>query len=292
MTFDWSHLRLFLAVADQGSLSAAARALGVSQPTAGRQLQALESDLGVKLFARYGRRLSLTEAGWSLVEPARAMADAADRFALAAAGREVGLAGVVRITASEVVATYTLPPILVQLRRAEPEIEVELVASNATDNLMAREADIAVRMYRPTQPDVIARHIRQVPVGAFAAHSYLQRRGVPETADDLLKHDIVGYDRDDTLVRGFAAFGVDVSRRFFPFRTDDQVVAWRAVVAGYGIGFAQMTMGEAEPAVRRVVAELPLPTLSMWLTAHEELRGNRRIRRVFDFLAEGLAAAP
>ncbi|MEM7433660.1 MAG: LysR family transcriptional regulator [Myxococcota bacterium] len=287
--FDWDPLRVFVAAADTGSLSGAAREVGVSQPTAGRQVQALESQLGVQLFARTSRGLQLTDTGMALLEHARTMAAAANRLALAAQGQAESVAGVVRITASEVVATYTLPPVLVELRAAEPEIEIELVASNATENLLEREADIAVRMYRPTQADVITRSIGEIGVGAYAAESYIARHGCPIEPEDLLEHDVVGYDRDDTTIRGFRMAGVEVTRRFFPVRTDDQVLAWHLVVAGYGIGFMQVQIGDAEPKVRRVLPDLSLPTLPMWLTAHSELKTNRRIRRVYDFLAEALA---
>lgn len=288
MTFDWDRIRVFVAVVDHGSLSAAARMLGMSQPTAGRYIQQLEADLDLLLFARTGRQLALTEAGLALVEHARAMADAAGRLAVTAAGRETSVAGVVRITASEIVATYWLPRLLVALRQQEPQIEIELVASNSTDNLLAREADIAVRMYRPTQAEVITKHIRDLELGAFAAERYLARRGEPKSAEDLLEHDVAGFDRDETIIQGFRSFGYDVPRRFFPLRTDDQVVLWRAVVEGYGIGFMPVALGVAEPRVRRILPGLPLPVLPMWLTAHAELRTNRRIRRVFDFLAAAL----
>ncbi len=279
---------MFVAAATEGSLAGAARALGISQPTAGRQVQALESQLGVQLFSRTARGLALTETGMELLEHARAMAGAANRLALVAEGRSESVAGVVRITASEVVATYTLPAILVRLHEAEPEIEIELVASNATDNLLQREADIAVRMYRPTQSDVIARSMGEIETGAFASETYLARRGCPTTFEEVLNHDVVGYDRADLLIRGFRAAGVEVDRHFFSFRSDDQVVAWRMVVEGFGIGFMQTPIGEAEPRVQRILAELELPALPMWLTAHSELKTNRRIRRVYDFLAESL----
>jgi DNA-binding transcriptional LysR family regulator len=260
----------------------------MSQPTAGRQVQALESQLGVQLFSRTARGLALTETGMELLEYARLMAGAANRLALAAEGRSESVAGVVRITASEIMATYTLPAILVRLREAEPEIEIELVASNATDNLLEREADIAVRMFRPTQADVITRSMGEIEMATFASEGYLARRGCPSNIEELLHHDVVGYDRDDTVIRGFQAAGVEVDRHFFPFRSDDQVVAWRMVVEGLGIGFMQAQIGDAEPRVRRILPELELAKLPMWLTAHSELKTNRRIRRVYDFLGESL----
>ncbi|MEM8606039.1 MAG: LysR family transcriptional regulator [Myxococcota bacterium] len=290
LDFDWDALRAFAVAADAGSFSRAARELGVSQPTVGRQVEALEGQLGVQLFARTTRGLNLTDTGLDLLEHAQAMAAAANRLGLAAQGRVETIAGVVRITASEIVATYTLPPILVALRIEEPEIEIELVASNATENLLEREADIAVRMYRPTQVDVITRSVGETPLGAYAAHSYVARRGCPSRAEELLEHEVVGYDRDDTTIRGFRDAGVEVGRRFFPIRTDDQVLAWHLCVAGYGIGFMQQRIGDAEPAVQRVLPDLPIASLPMWLTAHSELKSNRRIRRVYDFLGESLSA--
>ncbi len=290
-SFDWDALRVFAAAADAGSVSGAARALGVSQPTASRQIQSLEQKLGTLLFQRTSRGLILTETALALLDDARAMSEAADRLALAAAGRVESVAGVVRITASEIVATYRLPAILAALRDAEPEIELEIVASNATENLLQREADIAVRMYRPTQADVISRHVGDVDIGVYAAERYLRTHGCPTTADALLEHHVVGYDRDDAMIRGFEAFGVEVSRSFFPVRADDQVVAWQMVIEGLGIGFMQVRVGDAEPRVRRVLHELALPSLPIWLTSHAELKTNRRIRRVYDWLADSLCTA-
>jgi DNA-binding transcriptional LysR family regulator len=286
---DWDHLRVFVGVAAHGSLSAAGRSMGISQPTVGRHIQALEDSLGVRLFQRTVRGLDLTDTGRDLLEHAREMAAASDRLALAAAGREAAVSGTVRVTASAFVATLTLPEIIADLRLAHPEIEIELVASDATENLLQREADIAVRMYRPRQVDVITRKVSELSLGVYAANSYLARRGTPREPNDLLAHDIVGYDRDENILRGFAAAGVDVDRHFFVARCDDQVAYWHLVVAGVGIGFSQVRVGDAEPLVSRVLPEFAIAPLPVWLTAHEGLRTNPRVRRVFDFLAERLA---
>ncbi len=288
MSPDWDHLRVFVGAAEHGSLSAAGRALGLSQPTVGRHIQALEASLGVRLFQRTARGLDLTETGLDLLEHGRDMAAAADRFALVAAGREAAVAGTVRVTASAFVATLTLPEIIADLRVAQPEIEIELVSSDATENLLQREADIAVRMYRPRQADVITRKVAELSLGVYAAYTYLARRGTPSEIDDLLGHDIVGYDRDNTIVEGFAHAGVAVDRHFFVVRCDDQVAYWRLVVAGAGIGFSQVRVGDAEPQVARVLPTFAIPPLPVWLTAHAGLRTNPRVRRVFDFLAERL----
>ncbi|MEK9947222.1 MAG: LysR family transcriptional regulator [Alphaproteobacteria bacterium] len=289
MSPDWDHLRVFVGVAEHGSLSAAGRELNISQPTVGRHIQALEDSLGVRLFQRTVRGLDLTDTGRDLLEHGREMAAAADRLALAAAGREAAVSGTVRVTASAFVATLTLPEIIADLRLAHPEIEIELVASDATENLLQREADIAVRMYRPRQVDVITRKVSELSLGVYAANSYLSRRGTPRELNDLLAHDIVGYDRDETILQGFAAVGVDVDRHFFVARCDDQVAYWHLVVAGVGIGFSQVRVGDAEPLVSRVLPDFAIPPLPVWLTAHAGLRTNPRVRRVFDFLAERLA---
>jgi DNA-binding transcriptional LysR family regulator len=292
MAFDWSHLQTFVAVAEQGSLSAAARALGGSQPTMGRHIGALQAELGVRLFERRSGGLELTPTGLELLHHARGMAGAAQRLALAAAGRAESLAGSIRITASDIVATYLLPDILTALRRAEPEIEIELVATDRTENLLQREADIAVRMYRPTQADVYRQKVGDMALGMFAAHSYLERRGVPRSMADVRHHDVVGYDRSELIIAGMRAAGLEVERRFFPLRCDNQVVCWRLVVAGFGIGFNQLAIGLAEPAVQRIEIDgVVLPRLPIWLTAHDELKTSLRVRRVFDFLAEHLAQA-
>jgi len=286
--FDWTHLQSFVAVAEHGSLSGAARAAGGSQPTMGRHVGALEAELGVRLFERTAGGLELTPTGTDLLEYARRMAEAADRFSLAAAGRSEAIAGTIRITASDIVAAYILPDILTALRRAEPEIDIELVASDRTENLLQREADIAVRMYRPTQADVFTRKVGELHIGMFAAHAYIERRGVPLSLEDFQGHDIVGYDRSEQIVQGFRAAGIEVDRGFFSFRCDNQVACWHMVLAGYGIGFNQVRIGEAEPRVMRLQVDAELPKLPIWLAAHSELKTSRRVRRVFDFLVEQL----
>ena len=286
--FDWNLLQSFIAVADAGSLSGAARSLGGSQPTMGRHIGALEAELGVRLFERTGQGLELTATGTDLLEHAERMAEAAGRLSLSAEGRSEAIAGTIRITASEIVATYILPDILTALRCAEPEIEIELVASDRTENLLQHEADIAVRMYRPTQADIFTRKVGDLKLAMFAAHSYVERRGAPQTFEDFQHHDIVGYDRSDMIIQGFRQAGLDVGRHFFSFRSDNQVVCWRMVVAGYGIGFNQDQIGAAEPRVTRLALDTALPSLPIWLTAHSELKASRRVRRVFDFLAEAL----
>ncbi len=285
---DWSLVQAFLAVAETGSLSAAARQLAASQPTLGRQIRTMERQLGADLFHRQARGLSMTETGAAIIGPARIMRDAMGQIALTAAGRGERLEGTVRITSSVAMSVFQLPPILARIRQAEPQIAIELVPDDGTSNLLYREADIAVRMYRPTQLDLVTRHLGDMPLGVFAAKSYLERRGTPQVATDLLVHDVVGYDQNPLIEEGFRLAGFDMGRDFFKMRCDDNIAYWQLIRAGCGIGFVQRNVGHADPLVRELVLGFPLPVLPVWLTAHEAMRGTPRIRRVWDLLVEGL----
>ena len=213
-------------------------------------------------------------------------------FAMAATGRETSVEGTIRITASEVVATYILPKILVELQNAEPAIEVELVATNSVQNLLARDADIAIRMVRPTQNDLIAKKVNDMAMGAYARRDYLDRHGTPETIDDMVSHRIVGYDRTDLIERGMKRLGIEADRSAFKFRTDHQVAYWELVKAGAGIGFGPVFIASKSPDLVHVMPELDLEPLPCWLCSHRELKHSAKVRRVYDYLAEKLAALP
>ena len=288
---DWTFLQSFAAVVREGSLSGAARALGLSQPTVGRHIKALEQALGVELFLRAPRGLVPTDAGLEMLEHARAMESAAARIHLAAEGRSGAVSGTVRITASVVVSHFVLPPVIARIRQALPEIQIELVPSDTTENLLFREADIAVRMYRPTQLDVITRHVADQQLALYAASAYLDRAGRPADAAMLMELDFVGFDRSDTIIRAMRDFGIHVRREFFPVRCDDQAAYWQLVCAGCGVGAAQVAVGDAEPRVERVLPFIELPPLPVWLAAPEALKTSPRIRRVWDMLAEALGGA-
>lgn len=288
--FDWNMLKSFTAVGEHGSISGAARASGVSQPTLSRHISLLEGQIGARLFERSVSGVNLTPRGTELMRHAKDMADAAARFSMSAEGVGETLSGSVRITASHIVATYLLPSILTRLRLAEPDITLEVVASDDTENLLRREADIAIRMYRPSQLDVITRKVGQMAIGMFMSQSYLKRRGMPQTLEDVLRHDVIGYDRDMQIIEGFKAAGLDVGRDFFAFRCDNQVVCWEMVLAGYGIGFNPVIIGAAEPSLVRVDIAGDVDQLPIWLTAHSELISSPRIRRIYDVLASQLSA--
>ena len=289
---DWNLIRSFLAVAEQGTLAGAADHLGVSQPTLGRHIDALESALGLTLFTRGRHGMSLTEAGLSIVEDAKAMAAEADRLTLKAAGRAQSVSGTVRITASEVVSAYVLPPILAALGVAEPDIQIELVPSNTVENLLSRDADIAVRMVRPVQNDVIARKTNDFGMGTYAHEDYLARHGTPATVEGFFQHRLVGMDRSSLIIDGMANLGIRAQRDFFAVRTDHQIAYFELVKAGAGIGFVAHFLAAGHPGLRRILPDVAIPALPIWLASHRELRTSQRIRRVMDFLYERIGALP
>ncbi|MDX8435593.1 LysR family transcriptional regulator [Mesorhizobium abyssinicae] len=285
---DWNLIKSFVAVAETGSLSAAARKLAASQPTLGRHIAELEQALGVTLFRRGRSGYALTEAGSVLFERGRAVSEQASAFSLLALGSVEAIEGTVRIAASEVVAAYVLPEITAQLGVEEPGIEVEIVASNQVENLLRRDADIAIRMVKPAQNELVARKVADIPLCACAAKSYLGRAGRPLEPADLAGHALIGFDRSDEMIRGFAGYGIPVSRSSFRLRTDNQIVLWEAVRAGNGIGLGQRPLAERDPLVEIVLPQLPLPVLPVWLAMHRDVRSSVRIRRVADFLYEEL----
>jgi DNA-binding transcriptional LysR family regulator len=286
--FDWSLVQGFLAVLDAGSLSGAARKLGAQQPTLSRQVATLETQLGAPLFERTGRGVAPTALALAIADDARAMQLGAEQLQLRLARQCSRTGGSVRITSSQVAASYLLPPVLAALQSAEPGIEVELVASNQLTNLLRREADIAVRMVRPAQASLVAKKLADIAITACAHESYLGRAGTPRRPDELLRHRLVGYDRDDTLVRGFAAMGFAIGREHFALRTDDQLAYGRLVAAGAGIGFVAAYNLRWLPGVVPVLPMLRIPPLPCWLAVHREIRGSALVRHVFDFLAEAI----
>jgi len=287
---DWSLIRSFLAVAEAGSLSAAARATGISQPTLGRHVQTAEAALAVPLFSRVAQGLALTDAGQALLPAARAMRAAAADLVLTAAGRATGVEGTVRLTASRIVSCMILPPILARLRVEEPGIEIDLVPSDTSENLLFGEADIALRMYRPTQSDLVARHVADLGLGLFAARTYLDRVGRPVGREDLMRLDFIGQDRSDQIIRVMAQMGSPVSRSFFPLRCDDPLTYVALIRAGCGLGGILRRIGDADPLLERIDILPDLPTLPVWLTAAPHLRQSPRLRRVWDALADAFKA--
>lgn len=286
---DWSLIRSVLAVAEAGSLSAAARATGISQPTLGRHIHQAEAALKVTLFTRLPRGLAPTEAALALLPAARAMQVAAADLARAAAARD-DLNGTVRLTASHVISQAMLPGVLARLRQEAPGIEIDLIPSDATENLLFGQADIALRMYRPGQLGLVTRHLTDLSMGLYAARSLLDRHGRPETPEALFRLPFIGQDRDDRIIRLMTALGHPVDRGFFPVRTDDPLLYQDLIRAGCGVGGLLCRIGDAEPGLERIAPFIPLPALPVWLTAIPALRQSVRLRRVWDALAAAFAA--
>ncbi len=288
---DWSLIQSFLAVAETGSLSAAARQLGRSQPTLGRHIRELEQSLGGELFERHARGLRPNALGEQILPMAQRIREAVHEVALSAAGQTETLEGSVRITASVFVSHYLLPAILAEIRVEEPAIQLELVPSDSSENLLFRQADIAVRMYRPTQLDIVTRQVATIDLGVYAARSYVKRKGLPTSAGELLNHDLVGYDSNDLIVREMRKGGLPVSRENFAVRCDNQAVYWELVRAGCGLGFSQRGVAGNDPDIVEIDLDIQLPSLPVWLAAHQAMRHTPRIRRVWDLLARGIARA-
>lgn len=286
--FDWNRTRAFLVTAEEGSFSAAARALGSTQPTVGRQVAALESELKVTLFERVGPRLELTDSGLELLEHARAMAEAALRVSMGAAGASASVEGDVIITAGEAVSALLLPPVIAKLRRTHPGIRIELAASNQLRDLHRREADIAIRNVRPTREDLFGRRVRDVDAGFFAAPAYVERAGPFEAFADLQNAEILAFDHGDEMVRGLAAAGISVTRAHFPIVAPNHMVQWALCKEGAGLCIMMVEVGDREPGVVRVLPEFLFP-VQTWLVCHRELRTSRRLRIVWDALSEHLS---
>ncbi len=283
--FDWNLIKSFVAVARTGSLSAASRQLGASQPTLGRHIAELERATGLTLFRRGRGGYELTDEGMALLGRAEDVADRVNAFSRSVVGASTEtVSGMVRIAASEVVAALVLPPMMARFGQAEPGIEIEIAASNQVENLLRRDADVAIRMVQPTQQDLIARKVTDVPLCACAATAYLERRGRPGSLRDLPEHDLIGFDRNPDILNAFASFGLAIDRHAFRLRADNQIVLWEAVRAGNGIGFAQRRLVERDPSMEIVLPELSIPPLPVWLAMHRDVRTAARIRRVVDFL--------
>lgn len=288
-TFDWNHIRAFLTTAEEGSLSAAARTLGLTQPTLSRQVAALEDELGIMLFERIGRSLSLTTAGLELLEHTRTMGEAARRVALAASGQAQSIEGQVRITASDIYSAHLLPPVLRQLRQQAPKLQIDVVAANDIRDLMRREADIAIRHVRPEQPDLIARLVAEATAHLYAATDYLDRRGRPAKLSDLAGHDFISFGDVDEMLGHYLPMGLPLSQENFRLGSQSGVVAWEYTRQGFGITAMSDDVAEATSGIERVLPEMAPVHFPVWLTTHRELHTSRRIRLVFDVLAAFLS---
>lgn len=287
----WELYRSFLAVAEEGSLSGAARRLGLTQPTVARHLDALEAALGADLFVRSPQGLTPTEMAVELMPYAASLAATASALVRTASGRLGEVRGIVRITASEVVGVEHLPPILARLRVRHPGLAIELVLSNAVDDLLRRDADIAVRMVQPGQQALVARRLPPIAVGLHGHRAYLERRGVPASMEDLAGHDLIGFDRAVPAVRALVERFPALRDGSFALRVDSHVGQLAAIRAGCGIGVCQVPVAKRDPGLVRVLDGAFSVDLPLWVAMHEDLRSSARCRAVFDALVEGLRAS-
>ncbi len=287
-SFDWNQARAFLATAEEGSLSAAARLLGQRQPTLSRQVANLEQDLGVMLFERIGRRLMLTQPGLELLEHFKAMGAAANLVSLAASGQSQAIEGQVSITATNVMATYHLPRVLQRIRDVAPGLNISISVSDEVRDLMRREADISIRHARPDQTDLIGKRICDVSAHLYASSGYLQSYGHPETAADVSEADFIGFDNPEQLLSALTARGLSLTNRNFRFASGSGTAYLAMVREGLGIGLMSKEIAGTMPELIPVLPELDPIAIPVWLVTHRELHTSRRIRLVFDLLAESL----
>ncbi|MEO5796649.1 MAG: LysR family transcriptional regulator [Rhodoferax sp.] len=285
----WELYRSFLGVLKEGSLSGAARALGVAQPTVGRHVAALEKSLQLALFTRSPTGLLPTEAALALQAYAEAMDSTAAALERTAASQGAGVRGTVRISASEMVGVEVLPPVIARLREAHPGLKIELVLTNRVQDLLHREADIAVRMVRPQQALLVARRIGSIELGLYAHRQYLERHGTPQTPADLAQHALIGFDQETPFTRSAGkTLQHQLNRNSFTLRSDSDLAQWALLQAGAGITLCQVPLAQRNPDLVRLLPEhfnLPLET---WITMHEDLRHSLRCRVAFDALVDGL----
>ncbi len=286
----WETYRSFLSVMTEGSLSAAARKLGLTQPTLGRHIDQLETDLGVPLFSRSQSGLIPTQAARELLPHAQAMASAADALVRASSGAGAEERGAVRVTASVVIGGEVLPAILARFREKHPGIAIELVLSDVTQDLLRRDADIAVRMVPPKQDVLVTRKIGTTALGLFAHRRYLERHGAPRSLADVTRHALIGYDKETEVVRSLRKLGLTLTRDMFALRTDADLAQIAALRAGFGLGVCQYGIARRDPDLVPVLPGAFKFEIGMWLAMHKDLRGTRRMRLMFDHLAEGLGA--
>jgi len=291
MSFDWNQVRSFLATVEEGSFSGAARALKTTQPTIGRQISGLEEALGITLFERTVRGPNLTEAGRDILDHVRLMGETATLISTVAAGQSQDVKGEVSVTGTDLMSSVILPGLLGDLREAAPGIHLRIVAANDIQNLMQREADIAIRHVRPTQSDLIARHIGDFRANLYAASTYLDKAGRPRSARAVADLSFIGNPDSDQLLTILQDKGIPVRSENFTMSSESSVVQWELVKAGHGVTFMPEFLGEATPGIEKVVPDLPSLEFPVWLVTHRELRTSRRIRFVFDLLARGLTDA-
>ncbi len=288
INFDWNRARAFLVTAEEGSFSAAAKALKVSQSTLGRQVSALEEELEIALFERVGKGIEITPGGLELLEHVRRMGEAANRLSISALGQASNIQGNVTISATEATAIYLLPPILKELRQEEPEIQIEIIATNSTSDLRKREADIAIRNLQPQHQDLIAQKIKDSKAYLYATPEYVTSHGPFREKADLNKASFIGLVDNAKFLEGLNKLGLNLTPENFIYATENHIVHWSFVKCGAGIGVMPKYVGDKDPDVQRVLPNYININIETWVVSHKELKTSRRIRFVFDFLVNAL----
>ncbi|MEJ6395219.1 LysR family transcriptional regulator [Gymnodinialimonas sp. 2305UL16-5] len=287
--FDWNQVRAFLATVEEGSLSGAARALGTTQPTVGRQVSALEQGLGVSLFERAGRGLVLTPSGAAILEAVQEMGSAAARISVVAAGQNDSVAGRVAISVSDMMAIHIMPDILRKIRDKAPEIEIELIVTNDISDLLRREADIAIRHVEPTEPELIGRQIRSGVARFYASDAFIAKHGCPRRLAEAKDLPMIGFAAPQAMADELARRGLQISAGTIQFYSGAICAAWAMVEAGLGVGLMSEDMAEDRRGLRRILEDEPTLPVDMWLVTHRDVRTSRRIRLVWDILRTELA---
>ncbi len=290
--WDWNSARAFCATADTGSLSAAAQKLGLTQPTMSRQVAALEAGLGVTLFERVGKRLVLTDTGRGLLEHARTMAAAADAMALAAEGKSQDVTGRVVISATDAFSAYLLPDIVEHIRGLAPQMTIVVVATDSLSDLRRREADIAIRHVRPSEPELISRLVVEMTAHFYAAHTWVARNGLPQTVADFGKVDLLGFEPVERFVEHLSKAGIIVTADQCRIVSANAVALWEMTRRGLGVGMMLSECADRMPGLVRLLPDLPGTPVPVWLVTHRELHTSKRVRLVFDAIVEKLSRNP
>ncbi len=284
----WIWLRSLVAVVNTGSLSAAARATKATQPTIGRHIRALENQLGETLFDRRPDGLVPTARGTEIYERAAAVDEAITGLTSSIGSRSPEVSGIVRITSSLNFTVELLPALVTQLLRENPQLQLELIPSDEVRNLLRREADLAVRLARPTQPEVIASKVGEVTLGLYAHRDYLARRGTPRTAGQFAKHDLIGYQDAAATAARLAEMGLPFDTAKVRICSENLLTHVALLRAGCGIGACDVWLANRHPELRRVMPRVDVATWPVWLAAHDDLHRSRRFRLVFDYLSDRL----
>ena len=291
MNFDWNRARAFLVTAEEGSLSSASRRLGLTQPTLSRQVSGLEKELNVALFERVGKGLEITPTGLELLDHVRKMGDAAMHLSLAASGQSDAIEGSVCISTTKIMAAYVMPRLIKKLRQQEPGIKIELLANDEESDLRRREADIAIRAFRPNQPSLITKKLSKMGGPLYIAKSYYKELGKPSSIEAFNKANFIGFGNNDVLLNLLNARGMKLTPNNFPLFSEDRLIQMELIKQGLGIGLMPKEVGESDPLLMPVLSQIEPFETDMWLVTHRELRTSRRIKRVFDFIVSELGSS-